>query len=199
MHVVAAIPLLTEQLDAARDGGFDQQCKLKLQRHRLAKCCPHWQRPVLVDQRTTLVIEGQQLSVVEHVRRNRAELREQLRAHGALLLREFTVSGIDGFAAVVRVLSGEALTYSERSLRRDPKSKGTLLLSLTTSGVRCENAPPYNSLSSRSDTGTSCTAPSQTCSMASCTATRSGQRFLTIRPRSSRPPGRPMGAESDNR
>ncbi|MFJ5552100.1 TauD/TfdA family dioxygenase [Streptomyces sp. NPDC093225] len=56
--------------------------------------------------------------IVELIGKESAQLRERLRAHGALLLRGFDVGGVDGFAEVVRALSGEPLKYSERSSPR---------------------------------------------------------------------------------
>ncbi|MGK4582316.1 TauD/TfdA family dioxygenase [Kitasatospora sp. HPMI-4] len=56
--------------------------------------------------------------IVELIGKEREYLREQLIRHGALLLRGFEVGGVDGFAEVVRALSGEPLTYAERSSPR---------------------------------------------------------------------------------
>nr|WP_181442413.1 TauD/TfdA family dioxygenase [Streptomyces tateyamensis] len=66
-----------------------------------------------------LVLEGAGEPIAEHVRENRKEIRARLREHGAVLLRGFQVDGIDGFGAVVRELSGQPLTYSERSSPRE--------------------------------------------------------------------------------
>ncbi|WP_371495239.1 TauD/TfdA family dioxygenase [Kitasatospora sp. NBC_00374] len=65
-----------------------------------------------------LTVDGGDRRLVEHIRRHREELREQLLVHGALLFRDFAVDGVDGFDAVVRELSGEPLTYAERSSPR---------------------------------------------------------------------------------
>lgn len=65
-----------------------------------------------------LTVDGGDHRLVEHIRHHREELREQLRTHGALLFRDFAVDGVDGFDAVVRELSGEPLTYAERSSPR---------------------------------------------------------------------------------
>ncbi|MFE0459604.1 TauD/TfdA family dioxygenase [Kitasatospora sp. NPDC058965] len=65
-----------------------------------------------------LVLEGAGEPIAGHVREHRKEIRAQLREHGAVLLRGFQVDGVDGFGAVVRELSGEPLTYSERSSPR---------------------------------------------------------------------------------
>ncbi|WP_078910786.1 TauD/TfdA family dioxygenase [Streptomyces sp. NRRL WC-3742] len=48
----------------------------------------------------------------------RAELRADLRRHGAILFRGFRVGGVDGFAEAVRRFSGEPLAYQERSSPR---------------------------------------------------------------------------------
>jgi alpha-ketoglutarate-dependent taurine dioxygenase len=64
-----------------------------------------------------LVVEGGG-EIVDRVRAGRAELREALVVHGAVLLRGFRVGGVEGFEAVVRELSGPALAYSERSSPR---------------------------------------------------------------------------------
>lgn len=56
--------------------------------------------------------------VLELIERESGRLRAELAAHGAVLLRGFDIGGVDGFAAVVRQLSGEPLEYSERSSPR---------------------------------------------------------------------------------
>ncbi|WP_030785077.1 TauD/TfdA family dioxygenase [Streptomyces sp. NRRL S-920] len=65
-----------------------------------------------------LVVEGHGESAVERLRTRREELRTALRERGALLLRGFDVGGADGFADIVRMLSGELLPYTERSSPR---------------------------------------------------------------------------------
>lgn len=65
-----------------------------------------------------LVIEGGGDGLTERVQRCRAEYRDALRIHGALLLRGFDVGGVGGFEEVVRRLSGTPLTYNERSSPR---------------------------------------------------------------------------------
>ncbi|MEO3977765.1 TauD/TfdA family dioxygenase [Streptomyces sp. CAU 1734] len=65
-----------------------------------------------------LTIEGDGGPVSEAIRRDRANLRELLHQHGALLLRGFDVGGVDGFEAAVRELSGAPLTYTEQSSPR---------------------------------------------------------------------------------
>lgn len=62
-----------------------------------------------------LVVEGHGESAVERLRARQEELRTALRRRGALLLRGFDVGGADGFADIVRTLSGEPLPYTERS------------------------------------------------------------------------------------
>ncbi|MEU8542159.1 TauD/TfdA family dioxygenase [Streptomyces sp. NPDC048717] len=56
--------------------------------------------------------------IIELIGKESAHLREKLHRHGALLLRGFDVGGVDGFADVVRAMSGEPLKYSERSSPR---------------------------------------------------------------------------------
>jgi alpha-ketoglutarate-dependent taurine dioxygenase len=56
--------------------------------------------------------------LAEHLGANRADVRERLRAHGALLFRGFDVGGVDGFEAAVRAISGQPLAYDERSSPR---------------------------------------------------------------------------------
>jgi alpha-ketoglutarate-dependent taurine dioxygenase len=56
--------------------------------------------------------------LVGRIHSNRASIRERLVEHGAVLLRGFDLDGVDGFDAVVRVLSGAPLAYSERSSPR---------------------------------------------------------------------------------
>ncbi|MGV9880185.1 TauD/TfdA family dioxygenase [Streptomyces sp. NPDC003006] len=65
-----------------------------------------------------LVVEGHGEPAVERLRAGREELRAALRERGALLLRGFDVEGADGFADIVRALSGEPLPYTERSSPR---------------------------------------------------------------------------------
>ncbi len=48
----------------------------------------------------------------------RESVRQLLREHGAVLLRGFETGGVDGFDRVVRAVSGEPLTYAERSSPR---------------------------------------------------------------------------------
>ncbi|MGC5365551.1 TauD/TfdA family dioxygenase [Streptomyces sp. DT24] len=57
--------------------------------------------------------------LLDRVTRDRAGIRKLLRTHGAVLLRAFTVDGVDGFDSAVRELSGEPpLPYEERSSPR---------------------------------------------------------------------------------
>ncbi|WP_028182851.1 TauD/TfdA family dioxygenase [Salinispora arenicola] len=49
---------------------------------------------------------------------SRDRVRQQLREHGAVLLRGFDVGGVDGFDRVVRSVSGPPLSYAERSSPR---------------------------------------------------------------------------------
>lgn len=64
-----------------------------------------------------LVIAGAG-SAVEHLRRDRAVIRDHLTRHGAVLLRGFDIGGTDGFEDCVRALSGAPLTYTEQSSPR---------------------------------------------------------------------------------
>jgi alpha-ketoglutarate-dependent taurine dioxygenase len=48
----------------------------------------------------------------------RQEILTRLRHSGAVLMRGFDVGGVDGFASAVRILSGEPLSYNERSSPR---------------------------------------------------------------------------------
>lgn len=65
---------------------------------------------------------------VEYLRSGRAELRNRLTEHGALLLRGFDIGGTDGFAECVRALAGEPLTYTEQSSPRS-RIKGNVYTS----------------------------------------------------------------------
>jgi hypothetical protein len=56
--------------------------------------------------------------VVSYVESASGQLRALLTEHGAVLLRGYPVPGVEGFERVVRALSGEPLTYSERSSPR---------------------------------------------------------------------------------
>ncbi|MEV0318577.1 TauD/TfdA family dioxygenase [Streptomyces sp. NPDC050658] len=61
--------------------------------------------------------EGEEL--LGRIGRDRTEIRRRLRTEGAVLLRGFTVGGVDGFESAVRALSGEdPLPYEERSSPR---------------------------------------------------------------------------------
>jgi alpha-ketoglutarate-dependent taurine dioxygenase len=62
--------------------------------------------------------EGSEVDAVARIGAERAQLRKVLAERGALLLRGFDIGGVDGFDAVVRALSGQPLTYSERSSPR---------------------------------------------------------------------------------
>lgn len=57
-------------------------------------------------------------SLAERVKERRGELRASLLEHGALLLRGFSVPDVTAFDSVVRGLSGDPLTYTERSSPR---------------------------------------------------------------------------------
>ncbi|MFD5798923.1 TauD/TfdA family dioxygenase [Streptomyces diastatochromogenes] len=57
-------------------------------------------------------------SLAERVNERRGELRASLLEHGALLLRGFSVPDVTAFDSVVRGLSGDPLTYTERSSPR---------------------------------------------------------------------------------
>jgi alpha-ketoglutarate-dependent taurine dioxygenase len=66
-----------------------------------------------------LVIESEEgESLVDRVRGGRDTLRNSLIEHGALLLRGFSVPDVTAFDSVVRELSGDPLTYTERSSPR---------------------------------------------------------------------------------
>lgn len=56
--------------------------------------------------------------VAEHLAGAREAVRARLRTHGAVLLRGFDVGGVAGFERVVRAVSGEPLSYAERSSPR---------------------------------------------------------------------------------
>ncbi|MEU4797562.1 TauD/TfdA family dioxygenase [Streptomyces sp. NPDC023327] len=65
-----------------------------------------------------LVVEGHGEPAGPRLSAGRRDLRAALRDRGALLLRGFDVGGADGFADIVRALSGEPLPYTERSSPR---------------------------------------------------------------------------------
>ncbi|MEU6556252.1 TauD/TfdA family dioxygenase [Streptomyces sp. NPDC046915] len=56
--------------------------------------------------------------LVETLTRRRAEIRERLHTHGAVLLRGFDMGGTQGHEAAVTTLSGPPLSYTERSSPR---------------------------------------------------------------------------------
>lgn len=66
-----------------------------------------------------LVIESEGgESLAERVKAQRRTVRASLLEHGALLLRGFSVPDVTAFDSVVRELSGDPLTYTERSSPR---------------------------------------------------------------------------------
>ncbi|PWR04917.1 hypothetical protein DKT68_29685 [Micromonospora acroterricola] len=65
-----------------------------------------------------VVVESDGRALTELITERRAELRATLAEQGGLLFRGFDVGGVDGFDQVVRALSGEPLTYTERSSPR---------------------------------------------------------------------------------
>jgi alpha-ketoglutarate-dependent taurine dioxygenase len=65
-----------------------------------------------------LLVESGGGPAADRLRADREHLRTALRERGALLLRGFDVQGPDGFAGIVRALSGEPLPYTERSSPR---------------------------------------------------------------------------------
>ncbi|MCP3804327.1 TauD/TfdA family dioxygenase [Allokutzneria sp. A3M-2-11 16] len=75
-----------------------------------------------------VLFEGNGEPITEHIRRERERVREHLTTEGAVLLRGFSVGGVEGFDAAVRELSGEPLTYSERSSPRS-RIKGNVYTS----------------------------------------------------------------------
>lgn len=58
------------------------------------------------------------VSVVELLATDRSRLRHLLVTHGALLFRDFGVDDVAAFESVVRAMSGEPMTYHERSSPR---------------------------------------------------------------------------------
>ncbi|WP_051110520.1 TauD/TfdA family dioxygenase [Longispora albida] len=64
------------------------------------------------------LVEADGTGVIERIGAERAQIRKLLHERGAVLFRGFEVGGVDGFDAVVRALSGQPLTYSERSSPR---------------------------------------------------------------------------------
>ncbi|WP_055698435.1 MULTISPECIES: TauD/TfdA family dioxygenase [Streptomyces] len=65
-----------------------------------------------------VLVEPDGAPAAERLRADREKLRTALRERGALLLRGFDVRGPDGFAEIVRALSGDPLPYTERSSPR---------------------------------------------------------------------------------
>ncbi|GAB3938155.1 hypothetical protein GCM10027614_17680 [Micromonospora vulcania] len=65
-----------------------------------------------------VVVESDGRALTELITDRRTELRATLSEQGGLLFRGFDVGGVDGFDRVVRALSGEPLTYTERSSPR---------------------------------------------------------------------------------
>lgn len=57
-------------------------------------------------------------SLVDLIGTDRARLREQLTTHGALVFRGFDTVDIPAFESAVRAMSGEPMTYNERSSPR---------------------------------------------------------------------------------
>ncbi|MFD0785558.1 TauD/TfdA family dioxygenase [Micromonospora azadirachtae] len=65
-----------------------------------------------------VIVENDGRALTDLIADRRVELRAALVEHGGLLFRGFDVGGVDGFDQVVRALSGEPLTYTERSSPR---------------------------------------------------------------------------------
>jgi alpha-ketoglutarate-dependent taurine dioxygenase len=57
-------------------------------------------------------------SLVDLIGADQARLRQRLATHGALLFRDFDVDDVAAFESVVRAMSGEPMTYNERSSPR---------------------------------------------------------------------------------
>jgi alpha-ketoglutarate-dependent taurine dioxygenase len=56
--------------------------------------------------------------LTERIAADQQEILDALHDSGAVLMRGFNVDGVDGFASAVRALSGEPLSYTERSSPR---------------------------------------------------------------------------------
>ncbi|MBN6039750.1 TauD/TfdA family dioxygenase [Amycolatopsis sp. 195334CR] len=64
------------------------------------------------------VVTGERDRLEPVIDRDRARLRQALLTHGALLFRGFDVPDVAAFESVVREMSGEPMTYNERSSPR---------------------------------------------------------------------------------
>jgi len=64
------------------------------------------------------VVTGERDSLVDRIEADRADLRRHLVTDGALLFRDFDVADVAAFESVVRAMSGEPMTYNERSSPR---------------------------------------------------------------------------------
>jgi alpha-ketoglutarate-dependent taurine dioxygenase len=62
--------------------------------------------------------DGSNGRLVDQIAIGRDHILDRLHDSGAVLLRDFNVGGVDGFAAAIRELSGELLSYTERSSPR---------------------------------------------------------------------------------
>ncbi|KOX07137.1 MULTISPECIES: TauD/TfdA family dioxygenase [Micromonospora] len=71
----------------------------------------------MAQQTLPALIEGSG-DLVSHAHGDASEVRKLLHKHGAVLFRGFDVGGAEGLESLVRTLSGEPLTYVERSSPR---------------------------------------------------------------------------------
>ncbi len=62
--------------------------------------------------------DGSDGRLMDRLAAQQQEILNRLRDSGAVLMRGFDVGGVDGFASAVRALSGEPLSYTERSSPR---------------------------------------------------------------------------------
>jgi alpha-ketoglutarate-dependent taurine dioxygenase len=67
---------------------------------------------------STLTAPADGLSATSYLADDRDSVRQQLRTHGAVLLRGFEIGDVGGFESVVRAVSGDPLSYAERSSPR---------------------------------------------------------------------------------
>jgi hypothetical protein len=70
------------------------------------------------------VVTGGGRDILGFVADERPTIEALLVHHGGVLLRDFSVDGLGGFAATVRTMSGEPLEYSERSSPRSVMTDG---------------------------------------------------------------------------
>src|SRR5687768_2394222 len=73
--------------------------------------------PLYADQRMPLLVQPDSAGSLP-IEENRAALGDRLREHGALLFRDFQISGVADFVRLLDSLGGQRMDYVQRSTPR---------------------------------------------------------------------------------